>query len=394
MLIEKSNGLIQRDNVFPVNAKDALSVRLQMEAAKLRHSEAVATVSSLSTHPNPAWQSLHKTPMCGDSKSGGLWSEGQVLVWLDSIDMDDEDKQKLRAAFEEEEIDGDDLSGFNLKKLKRMIKKRDDPPSEDSLEMLLDHRDAYVDAEEECVAAQTALDTLSAAMQACGIIPLEAMLRRNMRHAREELFDLRLSMAASMVAGFQNALRIAGPDQRSLRTLRQEYGHLSAEDPSVYELAVDAHEGRRLRNTASKIGAGTTITSGAAIAGIVAGGLATGGIGWGLGIAIGVVGTLGGGSSLLMGAAAGVSHLETQALRAKHKAAQGRHGVEFARARATDENKNSDDCELLYENFYIPVKIGTTVYHDWINYTEIKAAWEEEISEGIPRKSMRKGRGT
>eukprot|EP01046_Picozoa_sp_COSAG06_P039660 COSAG06_NODE_4716_length_4014_cov_1.723116_2_plen_155_part_00 len=119
MLIQKTHGLVDRANVFPLNAKAALRVRLHMESAKQKQAAALAELSKLNTKSIAGWDSLAGSPMCEKSKDP--WSEEQVLLWLNSIEIDEASRKQISDAFADEETDGDDLSSFNLKKTAKNV---------------------------------------------------------------------------------------------------------------------------------------------------------------------------------------------------------------------------------------------------------------------------------
>eukprot|EP01046_Picozoa_sp_COSAG06_P039661 COSAG06_NODE_4716_length_4014_cov_1.723116_3_plen_252_part_00 len=233
------------------------------------------------------------------------------------------------------------------------------------------------------MSTQNAVDQLSTNMTACGIAPLEAVLRTSMREAREQIYDDRLAKAQGMIAAFLHTLRLSAKGVYKLRELDRVHGSYCDPDPAVYQLAKSKQDRRDLHHEGAVLSGVATMGAGGAVAGFIGIGLATGGVGWGLGIGIGVASFLGTAVNGIVGITILSEAHDDAQLRRRHAASQGRHGVEVARQLAANANKQSKDCEPLEEDLYIPKQ--TTTYHDWINYTEMKGKWEEDdISEGIP----------
>ena len=53
------------------------------------------------------------------------WSEEHVLAWSELVELAPEIKAALRAAFEEDETDGEDLATLAVKRLQKMLRKAD-----------------------------------------------------------------------------------------------------------------------------------------------------------------------------------------------------------------------------------------------------------------------------
>ena len=76
------------------------------------------------------------------------WSEGQVLAWVELVELEPETRAALRMAFEDDgDTDGEELVAMTARRLQKMLKKADlGGDLEAAAEAVLAKRDTDADA--------------------------------------------------------------------------------------------------------------------------------------------------------------------------------------------------------------------------------------------------------
>eukprot|EP01047_Picozoa_sp_COSAG01_P021971 COSAG01_NODE_1291_length_10881_cov_33.377017_4_plen_565_part_00 len=237
---------------------------------------------------------------------------------------------------------------------------------------------AHAGAEAECKKARLGVDELSQGLVQSGITQLEKHMRSVMTTAYQEIFLRRRQHGLDMLSTFQTALRYSADN-----TLEHTDGFirpLCDPDPAIYQVVKDKEWSDNVYGVVAK-GAATVVgTTGAAVAGFIALGFATGGVGWGLGIALGVTSGVGGLLTGAAGLATGLTVQSSNQLRQRLASQQGQQGVTIARQFALKANEQSDDC-VAVGDMHIPTR--STMYHDWILYTDQLCSWEEAQSADV-----------